>query len=185
MRYQGGRFSLTHGRSLAEAGQRQVGPRSKQKRHRGVWPGLSLLTRAPACPLLVPWAPPTPLHGIFSLNFQWNHVSNGVSLSCSPWSPVLQTPWSCFKDQMKCCMQKSFGKTESKNVIFRIERSSSACKGHGPGLWTQSWVQSRPCPLLRQMVTFPKLQVPIWFIKESQCLSDSLWRIVYDDTSNY
>lgn len=68
---------------------------------------------------------------------------------------------------------------------LRVRKSSSGlrevllpCKGCGPGLWTQSWFQSRPCPLLaallRQMVTFPKPQVPIWFIKESQCLSDSL-----------
>lgn len=103
-----------------------MGPRSKQKRRRGVWPGLLLLPRAPACPLLVHWAPPTPLHDIFSLNFQWNHVSNGISLSCSPWLLVLQTPRSCFKDQMKCCMEKSFGNTESKKVIFRIEKRSSA-----------------------------------------------------------
>lgn len=62
------------------------------------------------------------------------------------------------------------------------------CKGHGPGLWTQSWVQCRPgpcCCIVEANGYLPQASSS-HLIHQGKAVSlRQSWRINYDDTPNY
>ena len=77
----------------------------------------------------------------------------------------------------------------------RVRKSSSGlrdvlvpCKGHGPGLWTQSWVQCRPgpcCCIVEANGYLPQASSS-HLIHQGKAVSlRQSWRINYDDTPNY
>lgn len=75
-------------------------------------------------PLLVLLPTPTPLHTVLFLNsLQWNHVSNGCSLSCQPRTagPTEPTDLLWGPHEMMCA--KQLWKARIKEVIFMIERN--------------------------------------------------------------
>ena len=90
---------------------------------------------------------------------------------------------------MKCCIQKSFGKTESEKVIFRIERSSTAMQRMWARALDSVLVSIQALPLAGCIVEangYLSQASSSHLIHQGKSVSlRQSWRIVYDDTPNY